>query len=69
MTDGRVKAGIRGKVSTMSTLLITNNLSVYKNVYKKFKVSTSLLANGLSVYVNDNGVSPLIKHPLACHTL
>ena len=33
-------------------MLITNNLSVYKKVYKKFKVSTSLIANDLNVYIN-----------------
>jgi len=33
----------RGKVSTVSTLLIINNLSVYTKVYKFFKVSTSLI--------------------------
>jgi hypothetical protein len=43
---------IRVKVSTMSTLLITNNLSVYKNVHKFLKVSTSLIANDLNVYIN-----------------
>ena len=34
----------------MSTVLITNNLNVYKKVYKFLKVSTSLIANNLSVY-------------------
>ena len=42
----------RGKVSTVSTLLITNNLSVYTIPYIFGKVSTSLVINGLSVYIN-----------------
>jgi len=37
----------------MSTVLITNNLRVYKKVYKIFKVSTSLIIKDLNVYVND----------------
>jgi hypothetical protein len=36
----------------MSTLLITNNLNVYKNVYKFLKASTPLIVNDLSVYIN-----------------
>jgi hypothetical protein len=43
----------RGKVSTLSTVLIISNLSVYKTVYKFLKVSTSLIANDLSVNIND----------------
>jgi len=42
----------RGKVSTVSTLLIINNLSVYKSPYIFSKVSTSLGINDLSVYTN-----------------
>ena len=41
----------------MSTVLITNNLSVYKKVYKIFEVSTLLVTNNLNVYVNDNGAA------------
>ena len=41
----------------MSTVLITNNLSVYEKVYKFFEVSTLLATNNLSVYVNDNGAA------------
>ena len=44
----------RGKVSTVSTLLIINNLSVYTSPYIFCKVSTSLLVNDLSVYINVN---------------
>ena len=44
---------IRGKVSTRSTTLIVNNLSVYKKVYNFLKVSTALIANDLSVNIND----------------
>jgi len=42
----------RGKVSTVSTLLMINNLSVYKSPYIFSKVSTSLGINNLSVYTN-----------------
>jgi hypothetical protein len=38
-------------------MLIINYLSVYKTVYKFFRVSTSLIANDLNVYVNDNGAA------------
>jgi hypothetical protein len=44
----------RGKVSTVFTLLIINNLSVYTIPYIFLKVSTSLAVNYLSVYINDN---------------
>jgi hypothetical protein len=37
-------------------MLISNDLSVYKNVYKKFKRSTSLIARNLNVYIIVNGV-------------
>ena len=39
-------------MSTKFTMLITNDLNIYKKVYKIFKVSTSLIANDLNVYVN-----------------
>jgi hypothetical protein len=42
---------IRGKVFTLLTLFITNNLSVYKTVYTFKKVFTSLEINDLSVYI------------------
>jgi hypothetical protein len=42
---------VHGKVFTLLTVLITNNLSVYKTVYKFLKVFTPLIANDLSVYV------------------
>jgi hypothetical protein len=45
----------RGKVLTLLTMLITNDLSVYKTVYTFFKVFTSLVINDLSVYINVNG--------------
>jgi hypothetical protein len=38
-------------------MLVTNNLSIYKKVYKFLKMSTSLITNDLSVYVNDNGAA------------
>jgi hypothetical protein len=38
------------KVSTVSTLLIINNLSVYKTPYIFCEVFTSLVINNLSVY-------------------
>jgi hypothetical protein len=40
----------RGKVATLATVLITNNLSGYTTGYKFFKVATSLIANDLSGY-------------------
>jgi hypothetical protein len=52
----------RGKVSTLSTVLIISNLSVYKTVYKFLKVSTSLIANDLSVNINVNGAAGAITH-------
>ena len=42
----------RGKVSTVSTLLIINSLSVYITPYIFCKVFTPLEANDLSVYIN-----------------
>jgi hypothetical protein len=44
----------RGKVSTVSTLLNINNLSVYTTPYIFSKVFTSLRAKDLSVYINVN---------------
>ena len=59
VSDMHINACIRGKVSTRSTILITNNLSVYKKVYKNFEVSTSLVINDLSVYINVKGATRL----------
>jgi hypothetical protein len=44
----------RGKVFTVFTLFIINNLSVYTKPYIFLKVLTSLAVNDLSVYINDN---------------
>ena len=50
----------------MSTVLITNNLNVYKKVYKFLKVSTSLIANNLSVYTLDKKITlTLMEAPVA----
>ena len=46
----RGNAQDRGKVFTLLTMLMANNLSVYKTVYTFFKVFTSLIINNLSVY-------------------
>jgi hypothetical protein len=52
-------------VSTLSTSLITNNLSVYTTVYKFQEVPTLLIANDLSVYIND--IEELIRFLLSIH--
>jgi hypothetical protein len=49
---------IRGKVATLATVLITNNLSGYSTGYKFFKVATSLIANDLSGYIRQ--ANPLL---------
>jgi len=53
---------ICGKVSTMSTVLVTNNLNVYKTVYRILKVSTSLIANDLNVYINVNVIGIIVDN-------
>lgn len=45
---------IHGKVFTLLTMLIANNLNPYKTPYKFFEVFTSFIINNLSVYINDN---------------
>jgi hypothetical protein len=52
LTGQGYKCVYRGKVSTVSTLLIINNLSVYKSPYIFSKVSTWLGVRDLSVYIN-----------------
>jgi len=47
---GDQNARVRGKVFTLITMLIINNLSVYKTVYTFFEEFTSLNGNDLSVY-------------------
>ena len=56
-----IKEAYRGKVFTKSTLLIINNLSVYKSPYIFSKVFTSLIANNLSVYIIVNGQKAIVK--------
>ena len=47
---GAYNAHDRRKVFTLLTMLIANNLNVYKTVYTFFEVFTSLIINNLSVY-------------------
>ena len=46
----------------MSTVLVTNNLNVYKTVYRILKVSTSLIANDLNVYINVNVIGIIVDN-------
>jgi hypothetical protein len=41
---------IRGKVATLATMLVINNLSGYTTGYKFFEVATSLIDNDISGY-------------------
>ena len=49
------KSTYRGKVATLATVLIPNNLSGYTTGYKFLKVATTLVINDLSGYINDKG--------------
>jgi hypothetical protein len=46
----------RGKVTTLTTLLIISNLSHYKSHYTFSKVTTPLAINDLSHYINVNDI-------------
>jgi hypothetical protein len=49
---GSGRGAYRGKVATLATLLIINNLSGYKTGYTFGKVATSLAVKDLSGYTN-----------------
>ena len=49
----------RGKVFTVFTLFVINNLSVYTKPYVFGKGFTTLAVNDLSVYINDDEKTPL----------
>ncbi|HUE36499.1 MAG TPA: hypothetical protein VMO20_03850 [Candidatus Acidoferrum sp.] len=59
--EGEQNDVYRGKVFTVFTVLINNNLSVHTSPYIFCRLFTSLAANGLSVYINVNVVLALPK--------
>jgi hypothetical protein len=57
------------KVTTLTTLLVINNLSGYKSDYIFCEVATSFIINNLKVNINDNAIEVTISRALACPLL
>ena len=53
-TTQALDVAYRGKVATLATVLMVNDLSGYKSGNIFCKAATSLEANNLSGYINDN---------------